>query len=178
LGHWAIHKDGQGFVCNDHDLRDYRKKPQEAEANMFAAELLMPTQFVTPLLRRKGVSMQAAQAMAEEFNVSLTAASIRMMNLSRDTCALVFSKNRQVQWWVASTDVYGIWLGSKQALSIDSIAYHLGDPDRGSFDVEEDVPFEAWFPNSPRSGSPDMTEQSCYLWTAGGVLTLLTIDAS
>jgi len=178
LGHWSLHKDSQGFICDAHDLRDYRKKPHEAEANMFAAELLMPKQFVTPLLRQKGVSMQAAQAMAEEFNVSLTSASIRMMNLSRDTCVLVFSKNRQVQWWVSSTDAYGIWLGSKQALSVDSIAYHLGDTDRGSFEVEEDISFEAWFPNSQRRGSPDTTEQSCYLRAAGGVLTLLTIDAS
>ena len=177
MGHWALHKESQGFVCDAQDLRDYRKSPQEAEANIFAAELLMPKQFVAPLLRRKGVSMHAAQAMAEEFNVSLTSASIRMMNLSRDTCGLVFSKNRQVQWWVSSTDAFGIWLGSKQPLSIDSAAYHLGDADRGSFDVEEDVPFAAWFPNSPRSGDPATSEQSCYLRAAGGVLTLLAIDA-
>ena len=36
-------KKHNGSVCSSANLRDYQKSPQEAEANTFAAELLMPT---------------------------------------------------------------------------------------------------------------------------------------
>jgi len=174
LGHWLIHSDSQGFNCTSEDLRDYKKKPQEAEANIFASHLLMPAEFVCPFVAARDIGMKTALEMADECNVSLTSASIRMMEMSKYECLLVFSRDRQVVWWVSSTDRYGIWLESKQRISRDSIAYHLGETDRGDFS-EEEVPFDAWFLHYERSEVPSLTEQSRYLAGAHGTLTLLTL---
>ena len=103
LGHWLIHTQSQGFTCSASDLRDYKERPEEAEANIFASNLLMPTSFVQGFIASRDVSMKTASEMASDFNVSLTAASIRMMQFSKFDCVLVFSQERQVCWWLSNT---------------------------------------------------------------------------
>lgn len=174
LGHWILHLESQGFTCSSQDLRDYRKRPEEAEANIFASYLLMPLPFVKEFIASRDVSMRTASEMAEDFNVSLTAASIRMMQFCKHDCVLVFSKKGCVQWWVSRADRFGIWLESKQPLSCDSTAFHLNDSDPGEFQ-EDDVPFESWFRHYDHAHTPLLTEQSKYLAATGGTLTLLAI---
>lgn len=173
LGHWEMHDSSQWFACSAADLRDYRTSPEEVEANTFAAELLMPTSMVRPRCEKPVPTLQLSKAIADEFNVSLTAASIRVLNLTRHECLLVASQDRQIKWWIPKTDRFGVWLRKGQALHRESLAWHasIGDADET---IIEEVPIDAWFPDRPRNAEFSVSEQSLWLQRYNIVLTLLT----
>lgn len=98
LGHWELHDQSQWFVCSSADLRDYEQSPAEIEANSFASELLMPTFMVRPRCEKAAPDLTLMKAIAEEFNVSLTSAAIRVLRESKHECVLVYSYDRRVKW--------------------------------------------------------------------------------
>ncbi len=84
IGHWILHASA-GYICAcrpdeivDHDrARNLRKA--EAEANAFAAELLMPEPLVTEHCKRLRANVVA---LAEDFDVSVPALKLRLTRLS------------------------------------------------------------------------------------------------
>lgn len=77
LGHFVLHRDLIGDRVEDNYLlrSDGLSNSVEAEANRFAANLLMPRDQVA-LAMESGI--QSADALAEAFGVSLTAMAIRL----------------------------------------------------------------------------------------------------
>ncbi len=171
LGHWEMHDSSQWYACTAANLRDYRVSPEEREANVFASELLMPRFLAEPLLQKPEPTLALAKQAAAEFNVSLTAAAIRMLHLSRHEAVLVCSKNKEILWWVIARDRFGVWFKSKQHLHPESIACCLenGESITGVQEVEPDV----WFPNS--SVVFGVSEESERFHRLGMTLTLLTL---
>jgi hypothetical protein len=171
LGHWEMHDSSQWYACTAANLRDYRVSPEEREANVFASELLMPRFLAEPLLQKPEPTLALAKQAAAEFNVSLTAAAIRMLHLSRHEAVLVCSKNKEILWWVIARDRFGVWFKSKQHLHPESIACCLenGESITGVQEVEPDV----WFPNS--SVFFGVSEESERFHRLGMTLTLLTL---
>lgn len=109
LGHYHIpkHKDaGDRLRCADADLRarDSDRNAMEWEANDFAAELLMPRTLFSQDIRKRDVSFRTVECLAgpEMYNVSRTAAAWRLVQLTREACALVVSSGGKVQWVVRS----------------------------------------------------------------------------
>lgn len=106
LGHYRIrtHK-GTFYQCLGEDVEGYRaRRIEEKEANEFACEFLLPEAEALEFLRRKEVSLEAAREMAERFGLSLTAAALRLVTLSRfDCCALVLCRGDEIAWAVPST---------------------------------------------------------------------------
>lgn len=174
LGHWELHEESQWLACSSSDLRDYRKSPLEAEANTFAAELLMPTCHVRERCEKSTPSLELVKAIAEEFQVSLTAAGIRLVHMTKQECILVASKDRKVSWWIPKGDRFGVWLQRGQVLSRESLAWHAFDSGVGDDEVEE-VPTDAWFSQRPEGIEFEVSEQSMLLRRFGIVLTLLTL---
>jgi hypothetical protein len=70
------------------------------EANDFAAELLMPARLFAADAARLDLSMASAQHLGglEMYHVSVTAAAWRIVQTSREPCALVVSRGRTVEW--------------------------------------------------------------------------------
>jgi Zn-dependent peptidase ImmA (M78 family) len=130
LGHWELHDSTQWFVCSAADLRDYERSAIETEANTFASELLMPTRLVRHRCEKAIPRLQLIQALAEDFNVSLTAAAIRFIRESRHECVLVSSRSREILWWVRKTDRFGVWFGSKQPIDQQSLAWYASMANR------------------------------------------------
>ena len=174
LGHWELHTDTQAFICTSEKFRDYRADPKEAEANTFASELLMPTAMVRPIILATEPSVGAARLIAEQFNVSLTAAAIRIQLETRHECFLVVSKDRRVQWWLTGSDRFGLWMESQQHLSVDSVAYHL-TPDATDPDQPEVVPSTSWFLHLPAPECMEVSEDSAKLGNTGFVLSMLVL---
>lgn len=174
LGHWELHDSTQWFVCSVADLRDYERSPVETEANTFASELLMPSQFIRPRCEKAVPSLQLIQSLAEDFNVSLTAAGIRFVRESRHDCVLVASKGREIRWWVRKTDRYGVWFRSRQPIHQQSLAWYAFDGEPLAGEMEQ-VPTEAWFPELPDNIEFEVFEQSMKLGSYDAVLTLLCI---
>ena len=86
LGHWEQHEESQWLACSAADLRDYKKSPEEAEANTFAAELLMPEGVCRDLVahyeRRYGATPRFLEhQLAGDLLVSREAARWRLRGL-------------------------------------------------------------------------------------------------
>jgi Zn-dependent peptidase ImmA (M78 family) len=92
LGHWRLH--GKKEVIVDHlvriDFRDDRASAathhEEIQANAFAAELLMPSEFILLELKKRGLSEaegvgEVVEDLAERFEVSQQAMEYRLVNL-------------------------------------------------------------------------------------------------
>jgi len=88
LGHYMLHKAGELFV--DKDFKMYRPSTntpstewQEWEANEFAACLLMPEHLIEAEMKKIQIDYSGdwIESLAEKFNVSISAMTIRMARL-------------------------------------------------------------------------------------------------
>ena len=177
LGHWELHATSQWFACSAANLRDYRQSPEEAEANTFAAELLMPTYLLRERCEKEMPSLALVKSIADDFCVSLTAAGIRLLHFTKQECVLVASKGRKIAWWIPQTERFGVWLRKDQPLSEMSLAWHAFDNTVDSNEIDE-ILTDAWFPDRHNGVEFDVSEQSMKLGDYDAVLTLLTLSDS
>jgi len=106
LGHFLINshrpRAGSQFVCSHADLRlensreADRAKRMEAEANRFAAQLLMPPQRIRTNLKTRQPDLVEVVRLADEFAVSKAAMARSYVDAHRDTLALVVLRNGRV----------------------------------------------------------------------------------
>ncbi|MDE2720519.1 ImmA/IrrE family metallo-endopeptidase [Candidatus Palauibacter polyketidifaciens] len=80
----------------------------EWEANSFAAELLMPAKLFRADARQLDVSVEAAHRLSSpgHYNVSITAAARRIVQVSNESCALIATRNGYVEWQERSNFYY------------------------------------------------------------------------
>ena len=145
LGHFEMHPNTSMFSCDEAAfLAWHRNRPEEVEANVFAASLLMPEKLFKEESALKPALIQTIEDLATRFRVTLSAAAIRYASLDVAPCAVIFSRNGKVVWYRSS----------------DSFPYHYipfgmdVDPDSGageyftgirSSEEPELTPFEVWF---------------------------------
>ncbi|HEY4241486.1 MAG TPA: ImmA/IrrE family metallo-endopeptidase [Kofleriaceae bacterium] len=149
---------------------DVAPRDYEAEANAFAAELLLPEALLRRACEVSPVSLAIPRAIAAQYQVSLLAAAIRFCELASERCAAVFSAAGAVRWCAPSaTFARDIPRGKK--LDPQSLAH---DFFRGRElpDAPEPVPADAWFDTS-RDG--DLIEHSTGARDLGTVLSLLWV---
>lgn len=173
LAHWALHeKISQIFLCTAADLRDYENSAPELEANTFASEFLMPRFLLPKELWQHETTLWQAGVIADRFGVSLTAAAIRWVHVCKEPAVVVFSDGLNVGWWRRQEPkTAGLWLESKQALSIESLA---GSMIQGAAPSTAEVPWVAWFPHlQPRAET--IWESSVWLGNYGTVISILWI---
>lgn len=125
LGHFETHANVSylGF-CTGEDLRaDYHGSGREPEANAFAAELLMPEElFQKKVDKVPKPSWKAVQEIALDFQVSLTAAAFRFVELSWERVALFICKDGNVVRHNARRD-FGTRIKKNEPLKPSSLAY-------------------------------------------------------
>jgi len=88
IAHFILHKGIKLHVDEDFrvNLRDGSVNIEEIEANAFAAELLMPTEFVERETQRLGrIDQRGVENLARRFQVSSRAMEIRLTNLGLAT---------------------------------------------------------------------------------------------
>jgi Zn-dependent peptidase ImmA (M78 family) len=103
LGHFLLpsHKGNQH--CTAADLRETRldndHRRREAEANRFAAGLLMPRPWFSRDMDRLGdAEVTHVQTLADRYETSLEATANRYIDLTPDICAFVFSKDGTIRY--------------------------------------------------------------------------------
>ncbi|OPJ55917.1 ImmA/IrrE family metallo-endopeptidase [Alkalithermobacter paradoxus] len=85
--------------CNKDDLNwQGNTLSEEQDANLFASELLMPRNAIVPILKRNEVTIELAEQLASERNVSVTATAIKLVNLSQDPTVLLYFENGKLKW--------------------------------------------------------------------------------
>lgn len=120
LGHWRLHaKISQLLACTSEDmLARYKESEPEAEANWFAAELIMPEALFSPAIVGTTPAPDVINGLATTFSVTRTAAAVRYVELCRDHCAFVMCENGKVKWWRCSKDLEGpLWINPGAAVS-------------------------------------------------------------
>ncbi len=103
LGHFILeHGHSLERICDDSSLNDWYGGSEEAQANAFAAELLLPKSIFEPRCDVREVSLDVARELSQEFQVSLTPTARRFVELNPESCALVFSQGNKIKWVVRS----------------------------------------------------------------------------
>ena len=108
IGHWQCHR-GQTLMCQSEDIETgstIGKLPERA-ADRFAAQLLMPEFLIRESLRgyNNRFDMGTIRAMAEDFDMSLTAAAIRLVERNTLPSFLVCHSSRGRKWFTRSPTV-------------------------------------------------------------------------
>ena len=177
LGHFELHRmKSQAHICTEKDLLDwYKKEIDENEANVFAAEMLMPTEIFRRSCPRDVPSFELIRELAAMFNTSLTATAFRYVEKGYFPCALVASVNGRVKWAVKSSDF------NYRIKSIDTpIHKHScagasleGEP---LSTVPEAVDVDCWLDQPIEDKSYKLYENSIYMPSYDTILSLLFID--
>ncbi len=172
LGHFETHPDVNylGF-CTGEDLRaDYHQNGREPEANAFAAELLMPESlFQKQVDRVPKPSWKAIQTIACDFQVSLTAAAFRFVELSWERIALFICKDGRVVRHAGRRD-FGTRVKNQQPVNDGSLAYDYFTK-RKQWPGAQHVEATAWSPGA-RDGH-EVYEELFLMEAYGSVLSLV-----
>jgi hypothetical protein len=175
IGHFSIpgHITPQKYIfqCTDNDLSNIgRIRVKEAEANAFAAELLMPEEIFREKIKMDDLSYELIQDLTSDFETSLTAASIRFVELSGHY-ALIVSDNSSVTWSLRG-DNFPYYVRSNGRLDSESIAieFFRGNTLPKSF---EPVAADAWLDDRKVKGDTEVRELSIPLTRYNQVLSFL-----
>lgn len=99
LGHHELHaRLNQTFACTARDMTDYRRSPEERQANYFAACLLMPDWLFADEVDDHDPSVALVQSVASRFGTSRMATALRLSELSDRRTAVVLSAADGVRW--------------------------------------------------------------------------------
>jgi Zn-dependent peptidase ImmA (M78 family) len=158
-------------IC--HPLRaDHRGS--EREASVHATETLMPEPMVRPLCAVPHVTLEPARAIAKTFTTSLLASAMRLVELSDQRCAIVYSELGRVKW-VKPSATFPAWIPRGRRLHPTSAAFEYSQ--RGRIDPAPHVLFAgAWLPEMRiDSTNVEIVEHSAVVPELGAVFSLLWI---
>jgi len=130
VGHLELHPTLNQFKsCSEGDMVTYRGDGCEAEANHFAAEVLMPKSLFAPLCDVREPSLRAVDHLAKTFGVSKMSAGIRFTKYCPEPCAFIFSRDKTVMWSAKSAS-FPFYISDRELLCArnDSFAgeFHAG----------------------------------------------------
>lgn len=179
LGHFLLPLHGAGAQCAMADMGVMKTKDanraREAEANRFAAALLMPKKFFVRDVRRLGApETEHIVQLAERYEVSKEAIARRYTNVCDHTCAIIFSHQGKLRYFCKTNDFPFVDLRRGQPLPVESIsARRVMNPGQMSEWSEVEAP--VWISGSARFLNKVLYEQ--FFDQANGYrLSMLTID--
>lgn len=129
LGHFEMHRNLQPiFSDTEEDLMNwYKAGPQEMEANEFAAEFLMPSEFFYKecfIVKNFGPSV--IEHLSKRFMVSKTAAILKFVLRGNHPVIIVYCKDNKMKWWKRSEDFrYFLEFEKDQHPPTGSVVYEL-----------------------------------------------------
>ena len=175
IGHFILHKETRPIESYSESLLfNYGlQREEELEANVFAAELLMPSELLQPKCQAEA-SLDLIRDIANEFQVTLTAAAMRYVEFTKSQCALVFSKDGKIQWYKKSESfAYPVYPGT--LLTPGSYARDLfeGKPPQKK---KEQVFAKDWFTGPKINDNAPLWEESIFFQRYNSVLSLLSIE--
>jgi Zn-dependent peptidase ImmA (M78 family) len=101
IGHLRMHKN-HFLLHNDTDatLEYFKKGHQEAEANEFASELLMPEKLFREISDEYEFSPQLLRYLAEYFKTSITSVAYKYFRFGNHPICLFYSYANKVKYWM------------------------------------------------------------------------------
>lgn len=165
LGHFLIRSHRGNRHCTAADLREMRRdtehRRQEAEANRFAAGLLMPRQWFERDMGRLGsVDVTHIQQLSERYCTSFEATANRYLELTDEACAVVFSTDGAIRYARPSLDFPPLCVSKGDSVPYGSASYAApGQPLRAPTEWTE-VNGAIWLRTERGVRIPTVLEQS------------------
>jgi Zn-dependent peptidase ImmA (M78 family) len=176
IGHLMLHR-GQGGIeiCTQNDLVLFASNQQkELQANTFAASLLTPQMMFAPRCSPSSPSLAGIAHLAQDFEVTLTAAASRFIEFCPHRCCLVVSKNGRIQYHRPTPDFGYFLFPSTEIRPLTYAAdFYKG---KGVPKGMHSVPADAWLDSPKLDSSKRIMEDSIPMPSYNAVLTLLWID--
>jgi len=184
LGHYLNpwHNPGNAgrFMCKSKDMVASQYKPNdtrqkmEVEANLFSAELLMPSKFLQAELKCLGASeINHIVVLSDKFDVSKESLGRRYIEFQDEPCALVFSRNGTVSYTVKGEYFphLDVWRRG-DIIPLDTLTRNF-DGRSGTSSEWQEHDSEVWLRNSNKYKS---VQEQVLVQENGYRITLLTLD--
>lgn len=178
LGHFLIRSHGANLQCTPAHMRERRRatpeQKREAEANRFAAGLLMPKpMFVKDMDDLGSADVTHIRILSDHYDVSMEASANRYAELSPERCAVVFSKDGVVRYARGSRDMPDLGVRSNDRLPTASLTARTKTI--GESSDWDSVSGSIWLRSEIGQRTPPILEQ-CLVQQNGFRLTLLCVD--
>ena len=154
FGHLICHSSMfSAFNCDVNDFVDWQgSRPEEAEANRFAAALLMPPEFFKSECDGQPFSLELISGLADRFQTTFMSTSIRFAEHGSYPCCVIYSVDKIIQWVAFSSDFprmdYPIeYKRFNDPIPIDSVAHDIFETGEGAEEIFE-IDIADWFPDS------------------------------
>ncbi len=107
LGHWMIDRGKlANYICSEQNfINDWSFDNPERRANRFAANLLLPAFIFKPIAKNKEITFQTVRDLSKQFQTSLTATAIRLVELGSFPAMIVCNSNKRRLWYFRGADV-------------------------------------------------------------------------
>jgi len=176
LGHLELHKsENQIALCEEAKISEVYDSGTERESNSFATELLMPKALWSNRVDVKKPSLEIVSTLADEFEVSFTAAAIRFAKLCPERCCVVVSRAGVIEWFASGPD-FGHWISRGAKLDPYSLAFDYFAKGRVGSQPEA-VSASAWLDPTKVGRDDDLIEESRPMPSLNAVLSLLWIPS-
>jgi len=175
LGHFFLHPDTRQIETVDQKQMNNwseRQETEEYEANLFAAELLMPKRFMQAQITGQEPSFELIKRLAEEFQTTLTATAAQFVLTTTEECVLVSSENRRRQWFIPSKG-FTFSMLEDDYIHGHSCAAEVNEATRCS--RASDIEASYWLDGFHGNHKSCITEDAIYFPTLRHTLSLLWI---
>jgi Zn-dependent peptidase ImmA (M78 family) len=92
IAHWICDKGRTAFACavNDIGPQNADTRSVETSANAYASQLVLPSYLVRSELTGRSPSLTEAQRLGDTFTASVTAAALKLINLTQEPACLMW----------------------------------------------------------------------------------------
>jgi Zn-dependent peptidase ImmA (M78 family) len=149
LAHWMRDRMRGSFMCAKEDIgpQNGEAKSIEANANSYASQLILPDYLVLPRIERKPVSLDSAEILRKEFNVSLTAATIKLVKKAAAPSCVVCHSQSKREWFVTNVSFpSGLYVAKEMHADSDGFALLYGT--NSGMTRAKQEPASRWFNGS------------------------------
>ena len=174
LAHWMQDAQRTSFKCTSTDIgpQNAEAKTIEADANSFASQLILPDYLVWPWVGARNPSLDLASAMGGDFQASLTASALKLLQRAKVPTAITCHDQRRLKWSRRSrdfsTDFYIL-----SELHQDTIAFEMAFGAAKGLSRPKRESASRWV-SGPGAFRMDVWSQSIKL-PEGSVLTMISI---
>ncbi len=177
LGHYMIHRHtitSDRIECGERDMLDENSSKQniEAEANTFAANLLMPNHDFREQADSQPFSFDMMNHCADRYGVSLTASVLKWLDFTKRRAVALLSEEGGMHWSKSSNSAFksGRYFATRQGFQ-EVPELSMAAQERFSWTARDGVRHGPgiWF-------DEEVVEHSIYSEEYGKTLTVLILD--
>lgn len=172
IGHYVLHpRVGLDREDTAKNFRIWNDPGEEAEANQFGAELLMPEFLFKPRLKKAVPALASIDRLADEFSTSALATAYQYVSNTIEQVALVISIGGTIRWFHRAKDFWP--MVRTGPLHPHSAAGEIAAGKSGDTRKMVRVSAYAWLPQFEANSGKEIMEDSRYLGWYDCVVTML-----